>query len=201
MLRVVNESSIIKISDDINTFKILFGGNGDLCFAPVVDRDRMGKDIPIYFNINKEDGFLFESFKKLYSKICNYEAFDQFDFLGFSSEENSSREKEYQRRKDSNREYPLVTSGIISWHSDDDISDISSILNIRKLDEESLQLEFIKSRPSEGRDQTYSIRFCNDGSRYDPFNCRFMELYNSLCSYYTNEKDSTTGPILNKTYK
>lgn len=206
MLRVEKKNCdfgpIIKISDDVNTFEILFGGNGDLYFRPVINRMELyEKDNPIYFNISKEDGFLFESFERLYIKICNYDAFDKIDFFEEtdSSVGNDNSENEYQRKRDSYREYPLVNDGVISWHSDEDMSEISSVLNIRKLDEGTFQLEFIKNKPEDAMYMTYSIRFRNSGSTYDPFNCRFMELYNNLCSHYANEKDEKTG--LTKVYK
>lgn len=178
---------VVQISDDVNTFEILFTGNGDLYFEPIIyDYEIIEKDIPIYFNINKEDGFLFESFKQLYSQICNYETVGDCNQL---------------KKDDSSRKYPLVNKGIISWHSDADMSEISSVLNIKKLDEDNLQLEFIKNQPQDEMDLTYSVRFRNSGSAYEPFNLTFMKLYNDLCSYYTSEKDDKTVPVFHKTYK
>ncbi len=200
MLRVEKKNCdfgpILKISDDVNTFEILFGGNGDLYFHPVINgMELYKKDKPIYFTISKVDGFLFESFERLYTKICNYDAFDR---VGLSAE-NDISENEYQRKRDSYREYPLVNDGVISWHSDEDMSEIASVLNIRKLDTETFQLEFIKNKPVDALYMTYSIRFRNSGSTYDPFNFRFMELYNNLCSHYANEKDEKTDST--KVYK
>ncbi len=181
---------IIKIANDVNKFEIIFGGNGDLYFKPVMTRmELFEKGDPIYFVINKEDPFLFESFNRLYSKIINYSAFD--------SDDNSTVED--RRKEDSYRDYPLVNNGTVSWHSDEDMSEIASVLNIRRLDDGNLQLEFIKNRPENTMYMTYSIRFRNSGSTYNPFNFRFMELYNNLCAYYANEKEEEAAPT--KIYK
>lgn len=191
----------IIISDDTNKLEILFGGNGDLYFHPVMNRmELFEKEEPIYFHINSEDGFLFQALEKLHSKICSYQAFDKFDDnFSFFSNENDTSENEYQRRKDSYRKFPLVNNSVISWHSDEDRSEIASVLNIRKLDEENFQLEFIKNKPEDEIYLTYSIRFRNSGSTYDPFNFRFMEFYNSLCSYYANKNHLNDKQVLNKT--
>ena len=172
---------VIKISDEENAFEILYGGNGDLYFRPVMSRMELLKKIcQIYFHINIEDGFLFDIFMNLYTKICNYDAFDTSD--------SSCRKKEYQL-KDSYRAYPLGYDGIISWHSDDDISEIPSILNIRKLNDDNLELEFIENKSQNLLFLSYAIRFRNSGSAYDPFQWRFAELYNQLCSYCIKDKD------------
>ena len=178
----------IKISNNINSFEILFGGNGDLYFAPVMSRTELYKSVdPIYFNISKDDGFLYDCFEKLYNKICKYDPYDYNDDIFYKSK---SEEKKYQKRKDFFREYPLVHDEIISWHSDEECCDTSSILNIYKLDNNNFKLEFIKNKPEDEFYMTYSIRFRNSGSTYDPFNQRFMELYNNLCSYYFSKSNA-----------
>lgn len=178
---------IIKISNDIDSFEILFGGNGDLCFNPVMNRMELYEsNDPICFNISKEDGFLYDSFKKLYNKICEYSPYDYNDSKFSISEVELIND---YKRRDSCRDYPLVHDGIISWHSDEECCDTSSILNIYKLDDESLKLEFIKNKPEDEFYMTYGIRFRNSGSTYNPFNLRFMELYNNLCNYYFSKSD------------
>lgn len=95
-------------------------------------------------------------------------------------------EKEYQEKKDSYRPFPLVHDKVILWHSDEEDVDTSSILNISKTDNNQIKLEFIKNKPENCFYLIYAVRFRNSGSTYDPFNLRFMGLYNSLCSYYEN---------------
>lgn len=167
----------IKISNDSDAFEILFGGNGDLYFVPVMNRMKLYESKePIYFNVSKDDGFLYDSFETLYNNILAYDPVDCYA--------DSFEEKEYQKKKDSFRKYPLVQDNIISWHSDEECQDTSSILNIYKLEDDIFKLEFIKNKPQNELYMTYSIRFRNSGSTYDPFNFRFMELYNNLCNYY-----------------
>lgn len=168
----------LKLTQNGNTFNILFGGNLDLYFQPVMNRTELfTSDEHLEFKISKEDGFLYEAFMHLYEKIINYIPLEEMD---------SKREREYQKLKDSYRPFPLVHDKVISWHSDEEDVDTSSILNISKTEDNQIKLEFIKNKPEDDLYLTYAIRFRNSGSTYDPFNFRFMELYNSLCNYYEN---------------
>ena len=167
----------LKLTQNGNTFNILFGGNLDLYFQPDMDRMKLITNRePLEFVISEEDGFLYDAFLHLYEKITQYSPYDEMDI----------EEKEYQEKKDSYRPFPLVHDKVISWHSDEEDVDTSSILNISKTDNKQIKLEFIKNKPESGFYLTYAIRFRNSGSTYDPFNFRFMELYNSLCNYYEN---------------
>lgn len=168
----------LKLTQNGNTFNILFGGNLDLYFQPVMNRmELFTSDEHLEFKISKENGFLYEAFMHLYEKIINYIPLEEMD---------SKREREYQKLKDSYRPFPLVHDKVISWHSDEEDVDTSSILNISKTEDNQIKLEFIKNKPEDDLYLTYAIRFRNSGSTYDPFNFRFMELYNSLCNYYEN---------------
>ncbi len=168
----------LKLTQNGNTFNILFGDNLDLYFQPVMNRmELFTSDEHLEFKISKEDGFLYEAFMHLYEKIINYIPLEEMD---------SKREREYQKLKDSYRPFPLVHDKVISWHSDEEDVDTSSILNISKTEDNQIKLEFIKNKPEDDLYLTYAIRFRNSGSTYDPFNFRFMELYNSLCNYYEN---------------
>lgn len=168
----------LKLTQNGNTFNILFGSNLDLYFQPVMNRmELFTSDEHLEFKISKEDGFLYEAFMHLYEKIIYYIPLEEMD---------SKREREYQKLKDSYRPFPLVHDKVISWHSDEEDVDTSSILNISKTEDNQIKLEFIKNKPEDDLYLTYAIRFRNSGSTYDPFNFRFMELYNSLCNYYEN---------------
>ena len=168
----------LKLTQNGNTFNILFGDNLDLYFQPVMNRmELFTSDEHLEFKISKEDGFLYEAFMHLYEKIINYIPLEEMD---------SKREREYQKLKDSYRPFPLVHDKVISWHSDEENVDTSSILNISKTEDNQIKLEFIKNKPEDDLYLTYAISFRNSGSTYDPFNFRFMELYNYLCNYYEN---------------
>lgn len=176
----------LKLTQNGNTFNILFGGNLDLYFQPDMDRMKLITNRePLEFVISEEDGFLYDAFLNLYEKITQYSPYDEID-IDSPYDEIDTYEKEYQEKKDSYRPFPLVHDKVISWHSDEEDADTSSILNISKTDNNQIKLEFIKNKPENGFYLTYAIRFRNSGSTYDPFNFRFMELYNSLCNYYEN---------------
>ena len=160
----------LKLTQNGNTFNILFGGNLDLYFQPVMNRME-----------------LFTSDEHL--EIINYIPLEEMD---------SKREREYQKLKDSYRPFTLVHDKVISWHSDEEDVDTSSILNISKTEDNQIKLEFIKNKPEDDLYLTYAIRFRNSGSTYDPFNFRFMELYNSLCSYYENYQSNPKEKKLQK---
>ena len=75
---------------------------------------------------------------------------------------------------------------MIEWYSDELPIDITSKLTIKKEDQ-TFKVLFEKSKKSQdGIFITYSIRFRNSGSRYDPFNISFMLMYNTLKEYDTN---------------
>ena len=123
----------LKLTQNGNTFNILFGGNLDLYFQPVMNRmELFTSDEHLEFKISKEDGFLYEAFMHLYEKIINYIPLEEMD---------SKREREYQKLKDSYRPFPLVHDKVISWHSDEEDVDTSSILNISKLEITSRDLK------------------------------------------------------------
>ena len=180
----------LKLTQNGNTFNILFGSNLDLYFQPVMNRmELFTSDEHLEFKISKEDGFLYEAFMHLYEKIINYIPLEEMD---------SKREREYQKLKDSYRPFPLVHDKVISWHSDEEDVDTSSILNISKTEDNQIKLEFIKNKPEDDLYLTYAIRFRNSGSTYDPFNFRFIELYNSLCNYYENYQSNHKEKQLQK---
>ena len=166
----------LTLKQNNNVLMILFGSNLDLYFSPVMNRmELFTSDKHLEFEISKEDGFLYEAFMYLYEKIIHYIPLEEMD---------SKREREYQKLKDSYRKYPLVSNKVISWRSDEESADVASVLNISKTEDNQIKLEFIKNKPEDSLYLTYAVRFRNSGSTYDPFNLRFMELYNSLCSYY-----------------
>jgi len=75
---------------------------------------------------------------------------------------------------------------MIEWYSDELPIDIASKLTIKK-EEETFKVLFEKSKKAwDGIFITYSIRFRNSGSRYNPFNINFMQMYNELKEYDPN---------------
>lgn len=94
----------LKLTQNGNTFNILFGGNLDLYFQPDMDRMKLITNRePLEFVISEEDGFLYDAFLNLYEKITKYSPYDEID----------TYEKEYQEKKDSYRPFPLVHDKVI----------------------------------------------------------------------------------------
>lgn len=80
----------LKLTQNGNTFNILFGGNLDLYFQPDIDRMKLITNRePLEFVISEEDGFLYDAFLNLYEKITQYSPYDEID----------TYEKEYQEKR------------------------------------------------------------------------------------------------------
>lgn len=105
--------------------------------------------------ITKENYFVYQLFYKLYESIKN-------DKIYYSDEENDCFEVNYKTNN-------LFHDDTIEWYSDELPIEITSKLTIKKEDE-TFKVLFEKSKKSQdGIFITYSIRFRNSGSRYDPF--------------------------------
>ena len=71
----------------------------------------------------------------------------------------------------------------VLWYSDAEVMEDACYLRIEKL-EECYKIIFGKSK--DYKCLVYSIRFRNSRSRYNPYNCLFMHMYNKLCEYDIN---------------
>ena len=71
----------------------------------------------------------------------------------------------------------LVQNDTVIWYSDNTYDENANILQIERNCEE-IKLTFIDNPadPAFG----FGIRICNSGSKYDPFNICFMNLFNQL---------------------
>lgn len=158
------------IKTDNGSFEILFAPNGDLYWRYLSEINVL-EDKPVQeLTITKENYFIYELFYKLYESIKNNKVF--FD-----------KETCYNLNE---RENKLFKNNMIEWYSDELPIDITSKLTIKKEDE-SFKVLFQKSKEShDGIFITNSIRFRNSGSRYDPYNISFMQMYNELKEYNPN---------------
>ena len=75
--------------------------------------------------------------------------------------------------------YKLFKNYVINWHSDDCVYEKSSVLEIKKENEDYI-VTFHKSKEDF---MSYSVRISNSGSRYGYFNIPFMNMYTKLCEY------------------
>ena len=156
------------IKTDNGSFEILFAPNGDLYWKYLSEKNVLDDKSVQELIITKENYFIYELFYKLYECIKNNKIFyDKGNY--FEVMENK-----------------IFKNNMIEWYSDELPIDISSKLTIKKEDE-TFKVIFQKSKKSQdGISLTYTIRFRNSGSRYDPFNISFMQMYNELKNYDSN---------------
>ena len=172
-------------SKDNSNLKISYGGNYDLYLA-LSDGEIVPEDENVVktFNITKEDGQLYNAFDELYQNIINGNPFGE----GNDSSGYNYRDRyEYQRLVDEN--------GNIVWVSDDGPEDRVDRLVFSKEDD-AYKLSFY--RVDKELDSGFknplgiSVRICNSGSRYDPFNCAFMLMYEKIQEIDTKENEIST---------
>ena len=106
---------------------------------------------------------------------------------------NSNNYYNEQELKESYRKYNrsnynnLYDGTTITWYSDETNEEVANFLKIRR-DDESFNVSFY-TQPHKGSydEDTHhydsiTVRFRNSGSRYDPFNIFFMQMYNALAN-------------------
>lgn len=173
------------IATDEGIFSISFCGNLDLYFNYECDRSILDETPLKKFTITKENYFLYSIFDTLYENVknCNVHYLDNTLSLDDEEifEDRSQELNNELRRQEESNPRRLFKNNKIEWHSDDYDYDETSILCIKKLEEE-IELTFQKGR-TDVMPETFAIRICNSGSRYQPFNVLFMHLYNKLIDY------------------
>ena len=81
----------------------------------------------------------------------------------------------------------LVKDGIIEFYSDNIYNERANKLEISKEDN-NIIFNFINN-PKDPSGYGFSIRVCNSGSKYTPFNVCFMRLFNSFQIEEQQEKE------------
>ena len=159
-----------KLVKDNKVLTILDARVLDLYFT-IEDGEKIkyGESKKIDFDINIEDGEIYNLFDNLYNDIITGNIF------GNSGSIDNSLLFNYKRLVDENKN--------INWVSDDGLFDEEDMMTISKGDD-SYKLTFIRTekRRTYGFKDPYSIniRLSNSGSRYEPFNIIFMRMYQSL---------------------
>lgn len=139
-------------------FNIYFMGNLDLYWNYQYNGNILDCDDSKYFIITKENYFLYNLFDKLYNDIKNY----QTDTYSYDL---------------------LFHDNKVEWRSDDCFYEEASRFVIEPMDR-AYKLTFKIGLVDNFL--TYSVRIRNSGSRYNPFNMFFMDMYNQLCEYELN---------------
>jgi len=172
----------IELIDNNKKLKILFAGNLDLYM--VLGNNEIipeNENVVLFFDITKEDYEIYSIFDSLYRNIIDGKPLekDEYDEEFFDDDEIDYKNT-YQ--------YKILVDNdhIIRWVSDDGPYEEEDRLRIKRLDDDTYRLIFIRNdKPlTEGMKSGFGIavRFRNSGSRYQPFNCLFMKMYHELQS-------------------
>lgn len=172
------------IRDGNKLLKIFYGANEDLYFDIFGCRNKGENGLYTATFSIKQHEEVYQYFEQLVKSIIGCEVFDMLDIeLEFCNFDNdvtdgiSPVQKRNEELKTRQAYKELVHGDAIIWHSDNTYDESSNILQIEK-DCEEIRLIFIDNPddPSFG----FGIRICNSGSKYDPFNICFMNLFNQL---------------------
>ena len=161
-------------------------GNGDLYWT-ITDDSKLIKNM--FFTIIRENGAVYSIFQDLFADIENANVCTLNDDI-FNNYETEKYNKIYHEevfKYDFYHYFELydIENKTITWCSDEFNRDNANILKIRKIDDE-FELEFIPKSILSGFINGSSnigrvtIKFCNFGSYYAPFNVMFMRLFNKL---------------------
>ncbi len=156
--------------DNEKVLTIFFAGNLDL-YLMINDNEliKYKENKTMNFDITKADYDLFCLFDSLYKDIIKCKIFDMKSV-------KSTFRFEYDKLVDDKK--------CINWVSDEDREEIADSLKISKLSNDVYRLMFYRNDkiPEFGfKSPKYiSVRIRNSGSRYKPFNCVFMKMYNEL---------------------
>ena len=160
------ETFIVKTNN--GDFEILFAPNGDLYWRYLNKKNILEDEQVHELTITKENYFIYELFYQLYESIKSNKIYYDGEVL-FEADNTK-----------------LFKNNMIEWYSDELPKEIASKLTIKK-ENETFKVLFEKSKKEQdGFLITYSIRFRNSGSRYNPFNISFMNMYNELKKYDPN---------------
>ena len=144
-------------------FKMVYLGNGDLYYS-IYNLSDSDEDIKsLEFSISKEDNYdIYSLFEQLYDSIVN---------ITFTEEDCLTCDV-YPKLVDKDK--------TICWVSDDDPLEKGDRVSITKNDD-TITLTFSRLENNLHKSPcSISIRFCNSGSRYMPFNVPFMVLFNKM---------------------
>ena len=140
----------------------------------------MYKNVILFFDITKEDYEIYSIFDSLYNDIIAARPFERdiYDEEIFKDDIKTDYKNTFQYRM-------LVDNyRTIRWVSDDGPYDEEDRLRIKRLDDDTYRLIFIRNdKPMDCGFKSHmgiTVRFRNSGSRYSPFNVLFMKMYHEL---------------------
>ena len=190
----------IEYKNKDNSLYMTYGGNGDLYWHITGKHSKIEFPYVYYdFVITKEDYDLYEKFRDLYNKIFFYKSkITNFELENRCWRNIADYKKviEEEKRLFFFERSKLVFDDKIIWYSEDCIKDEGwdnefppSWVIIKPIVDGMLLQFKVKVKKEESLKDfipDVTIRFCNDGCRYRPFNGPFMELYNEMMEYDDN---------------
>lgn len=197
-----NKVKDILIKDGKKTLKIFYGANGDL-YIDIFGEHNIDEDgnCTADFSISKNQE-IYHYFDSLFDNIIKCNVFETSDFeLEMCNTQKQigksliSSQLFNERLKSSLAYNSLVQDSIIIWYSDNIYDEKANKLIINKQDDK-ITLTFVDNPddPTFG----FGIRICNSGSKYDPFNICFMNLFNQLQLLNKSKQQKQNGPVLTK---
>lgn len=194
-----SETKDILIKDGKKTLKIFYASNGDL-YIDIFGQHSLDEygNYTATFSINQRQE-IYRYFEILLDNIikCNVFQVSDIELEMCNTQEQTTKllnsSQLYNERLKSSYAYnSLVQDSTIIWYSDNIYDEKANKVSIEKIDDEII-LTFIDNPddPTFG----FGIRICNSGSKYDPFNICFMNLFNQLQQLNKRDKQSPTTLI------
>lgn len=171
----------VLIRDGKQLLKIFYGSNFDLYIDIFGDYSIDENDCYSATFAIDHDQELYKYFESLVDNIINCNIFD----AGNNEPEKCNTEEQMNESLKIKSVYNLlIQDSIITWYSDNIYEEKANKLRIEKKDNKII-LTFIDNPddPTFG----FGIRICNSGSKYEPFNLCFMNLFNQLQALNKNE--------------
>ena len=171
----------VLIRDGKQLLKIFYGSNFDLYIDIFGDYSIDENDCYSATFAIDHDQELYKYFESLVDNIINCNIFD----AGNNEPEKCNIEEQMNESLKIKSVYNLlIQDSIITWYSDNIYDEKANKLRIEKKDNKII-LTFIDNPD----DPTFGfvIRICNSGSKYEPFNLCFMNLFNQLQALNKNE--------------
>lgn len=169
-----NNFDVFEIETKEGKIKISLEDNFDLYWQYI----NVNKEEEKELYITKEDYFIYTVFNDLYTAIKENKPWYNYP------SEHEIKDKQVKFNK-----YPTSNDNTITFISDDGHIETGSRLIIEKTEEDIFKIIFKKGKIADSFFNTYAIRISNSGSRYEPFNITFMNMYNKLKEYnYENHQ-------------
>lgn len=174
----VDEQYAFNIELEEGFITIWLGGNGDLYWSCLNKDGKTDENISKTFRITEANDLFYDLIKELYSDIYTCNVFkDEYRLEEYDYEEMQLRLKQQMEQSLE----ALLKNGVVDYHSDDNIYEVTSRLLIETIENE-FKITFIPEQTDLNLFAN-SVRICNSGSRYKPFNVCFMNMYHKLIEY------------------